>query len=62
MGHIHPHLEAKVIDPVTQGILAPGEVGELCVRGGANSLLLRSLFGMDGRMAGLSEMTRSIDS
>uniref|UniRef100_A0A1D1ZVX2 Acyl-CoA synthetase family member 2, mitochondrial n=1 Tax=Auxenochlorella protothecoides TaxID=3075 RepID=A0A1D1ZVX2_AUXPR len=33
VGHIHPHLEAKVIDPVTQGILAPGEVGELCVRG-----------------------------
>ncbi|KAI3430891.1 hypothetical protein D9Q98_009300 [Chlorella vulgaris] len=33
VGRIHPHLEAKVVDPGTNRTLLRGQVGELCVRG-----------------------------
>lgn len=33
IGRVHPHLEAKIIDPVTGSIVPLGTVGELCVRG-----------------------------
>jgi fatty-acyl-CoA synthase len=33
VGTIHPHLEAKVIDPATGATLPIGEAGELCIRG-----------------------------
>ena len=33
VGRVHPHVEAKVIDPQTRGILPEGVAGELCVRG-----------------------------
>ncbi|MEX0759923.1 MAG: AMP-binding protein, partial [Tistlia sp.] len=33
VGAIQPHLEAKVVDPVSGRIVARGECGELCVRG-----------------------------
>jgi fatty-acyl-CoA synthase len=33
VGRIHPHAEAKVIDPGTGRILGRGEPGELCTRG-----------------------------
>lgn len=33
VGRVHPHLEAKVVDPVTGSVLPQGAVGELCVRG-----------------------------
>ena len=33
IGHVQPHLEAKVIDPVTGKILPRGTPGELCTRG-----------------------------
>jgi fatty-acyl-CoA synthase len=33
VGRIHPHVEAKVVDPATGLTLPRGEPGELCVRG-----------------------------
>ncbi|NTC82588.1 AMP-binding protein [Agrobacterium tumefaciens] len=33
VGSIHPHLEAKVVDPATGVILNMGQAGELCIRG-----------------------------
>eukprot|EP00887_Chlorella_sp_A99_P002810 scaffold6.g2810.t1 len=33
VGRIHPHLEAKVVDPATGAVVPRGTVGELCVRG-----------------------------
>jgi fatty-acyl-CoA synthase len=33
VGRVHPHVEAKVIDPGTGRIVAAGEPGELCTRG-----------------------------
>ena len=33
VGAIHPHVEAKVIDPATGKVLLRGESGELCTRG-----------------------------
>jgi len=33
VGRAHPHVEAKIIDPVTNEILPEGVAGELCVRG-----------------------------
>jgi len=33
VGRAHPHVEAKVIDPLTRDILPAGVAGELCVRG-----------------------------
>jgi fatty-acyl-CoA synthase len=33
VGAIHPHVEAKVVDPATGRTLPPGEPGELCARG-----------------------------
>lgn len=34
VGRIHPHLEAKFVDPATNEIVPRGHVGELCVKGG----------------------------
>lgn len=39
VGRTQPHLESKIIDPSTGGILARGEIGELCTRG--YSVMLR---------------------
>jgi fatty-acyl-CoA synthase len=33
VGRVHPHVEVKVIDPVTERIVPRGETGELCTRG-----------------------------
>lgn len=33
VGRTHPHVEAKVIDPVTKATVSIGEPGELCIRG-----------------------------
>jgi len=33
VGRVHPHVEVKVIDPLTGRIVARGETGELCTRG-----------------------------
>jgi fatty-acyl-CoA synthase len=33
VGRIHPHVEAKIIDPITGRIVPRGTPGELCVRG-----------------------------
>ncbi|HWE60772.1 MAG TPA: AMP-binding protein [Chloroflexota bacterium] len=33
VGRVHPHVEAKVIDPATGYIVPPGTPGELCTRG-----------------------------
>jgi len=33
VGRVHPHLELKVIDPVTFAVLPRGQAGELCTRG-----------------------------
>ena len=33
VGAVHPHLEIKVVDPVTRETLPRGEAGELCTRG-----------------------------
>ncbi|MEZ4730455.1 MAG: AMP-binding protein [Caldilineaceae bacterium] len=33
VGQIHPHVEIKIIDPVTGAIVPIGEPGELCTRG-----------------------------
>jgi fatty-acyl-CoA synthase len=33
VGRVHPHLELKVIDPVTGAVLPRGAAGELCTRG-----------------------------
>jgi fatty-acyl-CoA synthase len=33
VGAIHPHVEAKIVDPVTGRTLPRGETGELCTRG-----------------------------
>ncbi len=33
VGVIHPHLEVKVVDPVTGQVVPVGETGELCTRG-----------------------------
>lgn len=33
VGKVHPHVEAKVIDPLTGSIVPKGTSGELCVRG-----------------------------
>jgi fatty-acyl-CoA synthase len=33
VGRVHPHVEARVIDPATGSIVPPGVPGELCSRG-----------------------------
>jgi len=33
VGKVHPHVEAKVIDPLTGTVVPQGNPGELCVRG-----------------------------
>ena len=33
VGKVHPHVEIKIIDPLTGNIVARGETGELCSRG-----------------------------
>jgi fatty-acyl-CoA synthase len=33
VGRVHPHVEVKVVDPVSGDIVARGETGELCTRG-----------------------------
>jgi len=33
VGRVHPHVEVKVVDPVTGLVVAEGETGELCTRG-----------------------------
>lgn len=33
VGRVHPHLEVKVVDPVTGDAVPRGEAGELCTRG-----------------------------
>jgi fatty-acyl-CoA synthase len=33
VGRVHPHVEAKVIDPATGRVVPPGTPGELCSRG-----------------------------
>ncbi|MCU1724201.1 AMP-binding protein [Pseudomonas sp. 5P_5.1_Bac1] len=33
IGRVHPHLESKIIDPLTGRIVPLGSVGELCIRG-----------------------------
>jgi fatty-acyl-CoA synthase len=33
VGRVHPHVEIKVIDPVSQRVIERGETGELCTRG-----------------------------
>ncbi len=33
VGRVHPHVEAKIIDPATGRIVPTGEPGELCTRG-----------------------------
>jgi fatty-acyl-CoA synthase len=33
VGRVHPHVEVKVIDPVSERVVARGETGELCTRG-----------------------------
>ena len=33
IGRVHPHVEVKVIDPVTGGTVERGETGEFCTRG-----------------------------
>ena len=33
VGQVHPHVEVKIVDPVTGKILKTGENGELCTRG-----------------------------
>jgi fatty-acyl-CoA synthase len=33
VGRVHPHVEVKVIDPITERIVGRGETGELCTRG-----------------------------
>ncbi|GGO81306.1 AMP-binding protein [Marinobacterium nitratireducens] len=33
VGRTQPHLESKVIDPATGGVVPRGEIGELCTRG-----------------------------
>src|SRR6202049_2222390 len=32
VGRIHPHVEIKIVDPATSGIVPRGETGELCTR------------------------------
>jgi fatty-acyl-CoA synthase len=33
VGRVHPHVEIKVIDPVSERVIDRGETGELCTRG-----------------------------
>ena len=33
VGRVHPHVEIKVIDPVSERVVDRGETGELCTRG-----------------------------
>ena len=33
VGHIHPHLECKIVDPATGAVVPRGTSGELCTRG-----------------------------
>src|SRR5579864_3972161 len=33
VGRIHPHVEIKIVDPATGGIVSRGQTGELCTRG-----------------------------
>jgi fatty-acyl-CoA synthase len=33
VGRVHPHVEVKVIDPVSERVVPRGETGELCTRG-----------------------------
>jgi fatty-acyl-CoA synthase len=33
VGAVHPHVEAKIVDPETGATVAPGETGEFCARG-----------------------------
>ena len=33
VGRVHPHVEIKIVDPVTGDVLPRGETGELCSRG-----------------------------
>src|SRR5204862_2057452 len=30
---IHPHVDIKIVDPATGGVVPPGQAGELCTRG-----------------------------
>jgi fatty-acyl-CoA synthase len=53
VGRVHPHVEVKIVDPVTGGVVARGEPGELCTRG--YSVMLRYWNDADAT-------TRSIDA
>ena len=33
MGQVHPHVEAKIVNPSTGRMVQRGEIGELCTRG-----------------------------
>ncbi|MDB4996367.1 MAG: AMP-binding protein [Myxococcaceae bacterium] len=33
VGRVHPHVEVKIVDPETGGVVARGQRGELCTRG-----------------------------
>ena len=33
IGRVHPHVEVKIVDPVTGDVVERGETGELCTRG-----------------------------
>lgn len=33
VGRVHPHVEVKIVDPATGGVLPRGAAGELCTRG-----------------------------
>jgi fatty-acyl-CoA synthase len=33
VGSVHPHVECKIVDPVTGNVVPRGQVGELCTRG-----------------------------
>jgi fatty-acyl-CoA synthase len=33
VGHVHPHIECKIVDPETGAVVARGTAGELCTRG-----------------------------
>jgi fatty-acyl-CoA synthase len=33
VGRVHPHVEIKIVDPATGGVVPRGETGELCSRG-----------------------------
>jgi fatty-acyl-CoA synthase len=33
VGHVHPHIECKIVDPETNAVVLRGTAGELCTRG-----------------------------